>query len=172
MWGTRVPGYLSPALGFGIISLVASLIGVHAWYRAVRWVQRRGYPDRQPDDRVRQWKRGVNLALIVFVVIVLTRPMLYAGFWVSKPWMDRKVQAILAQPFSIPVLADGGGPRGLYLVSHCKRCPHGVKIVLRSPNSHVTYDQGPGFFFRTEPGECQRFNIGRPLGDGWYAVDE
>jgi hypothetical protein len=165
MWGTRVPGYLSPALGLGVVLLIASLVGIHAWYSAVRWVRRRGYPDRQPDDRVRQWTRRANVAALAFAVIVLTRPMLYAGFWLSKPWMDRKAQAILAQPFSTPV-HTGGGPRGLYLVGHCKRCPHGVKIVLRSPNSRVTYDQGAGFFFRIAPGECQRFNIGQPLGAG------
>jgi hypothetical protein len=164
-----VPGYHSPALGLGIILLVASFVGIHAWHSAVQLVRRRGYPDRQPDDRVRRWTRWANCAALAFIVIMLTRPMLYAGFWLSKPWMDRDAQAVLAEPFSTPAWGNEG-LRGVYVISHRRRCPHGVKLIVKTP--HSRWDAGPGFFFRTEPGECHRFNVGRPLGGGWYVVDE
>ena len=172
LWGTRVPGYSSDALRLGIILLVGSFVGIRAWHAAVQLVRRRGYPDGQPDDRVQQWRREVDLAALAFVVVLLARPTLYGGFWLSKPWMDRQAQAALAEPFSQPAPWIGAS-RGVYYVTRARRCPHGVKLLLEDSSRYRGgWDGGPGFFFRTEPGECYRFNIGQALGGGWHVVHE
>ena len=93
---------------------------------------------------------------------------MYLRFWISEIWLNRIAQHILAEPFteSTPYV---GEVRGLYYVGYTRRCPHGVKITLS--DNYYDYDSGPGFFLRTEPGECYRFHIGYPLGGGWYACD-
>lgn len=167
LWGTRIPGYGDAALWLGVILLVSAIVSTWARNAAVAFVRRRGYADRQPDERFIRWRRQANVAALVFVAVVVIRPALYGCFWLSKPWMDRQARAILTQPFATPA-RGGGGVRGLHNVSHVKRCPHGVKIVIRSTRVRFDTDSGPGFFYRIEAGECERFEIGQPLGGGWY----
>lgn len=167
-WGTRIPGLDSPALIVGAILFGGCVLGGLAWLLSLRFIHRRGYPDRGEAKHLRWFVRNCVLTLAIAGLLLLFRPALYASFWISYPWLNETARQIDAQPFQIPA-PSVDRQRGLYRVSYARRCPHGVKLKVIDDGAFT--DAGPGFFLCTHPGECSRFKLARPLGRGWYASD-
>ncbi len=167
-WVTSTPGWDDGFLYLGAILLLSCVLSLGVWWGAILYVRRRGYAEERVIVAFDQHWRKVARAAAIAMVLVILRPMLFMRFWISRPWLDRVAQRILAQPFSqsTPYI---GQVRGLYRIGDTRRCPHGVKLMLTQ--SYGGIDGGPGFFYRVAPGDCTRFEIGMPLGDGWYVSE-
>jgi hypothetical protein len=165
-WGASTPGWVDTGLWVGMILLAASVIGGSAHARAVKLIRKRGYPDGGVSQELRRWHRSVRRMIGISALLLTLRPSLYARFWISEPWLAGTAAYIEAQPFSqsTPYV---GKLRGLYFIGDTRRCPHGIKLKV-TDTSHAR-DTGPGFFHRSDPGECARFALRWPLGGGWYA---
>jgi hypothetical protein len=165
-WGSREPGWENLVLQLGIWIVAGCVIGtVPAWI-ALAALRVRGF--RSIPKLFRQWNRRLARTLVIVLILVMLRPSMYLCFWASKPWFDRVARDVLSRPFA-DATPDIGSMRGLYLITDTRRCPHGVKLRLaREP---FDYDGGPGFFYRSDDGDCSRFTLGYPLGGGWYASD-
>jgi hypothetical protein len=165
-WGASVPGWGNSMLYMSILLAVSGLVTIWLWSGALSLVERRGYSTQTDRSTRRRWRWRVSLGLIAVVILITLRPTMFAALWISRPWLDRHARWQLAQPFQVPA-GTSTGLRGLYLVRGARRCPHGVKFFV---TDHWNgYDRGPGFFYRSAPGECHRFEQGMPLGGGWYA---
>jgi len=127
-------------------------------------VERAGYPTEQMRASLgRMWRKLKRVGIVCAILLIL-RPTLFVRFWISLPWLQRRADAILAQPFqkSPPYI---GGMVGLYQVGPTRRCPHGVKLMLENRPG----DGGAGFVYVADDRtECSRFSHGLPLGGGWY----
>lgn len=121
-------------------------------------------------------RRRTAILLGVIVIVVLLRPAMFVGFWVSRPALQRMADEVMAQPFVTAGKYDCGRC-GVFYADSAQRCPHGVRIAIETWDSSPTSMQrlalrGGGFVYKPEPGECAKFDVGLPLGAGWYVSND
>lgn len=163
-WGTRLPGdddfFLPAALYLAKCGIAVACVTIPL--RCIlRW---RGYDISATAKPLARWHKHLFFAVLIIPILVLFRPLMLVSFWISRPWMDATAKHVLAEPFNEP--PRDRGVRGVYYVYGVRRCPHGVKIFVTS--RWEFYDNDPGFFYRDKTGPCSRFELGVPLGGGWY----
>ncbi len=120
--------------------------------------------------------RGSSVVLLLLPIILVTRPLMYVAFWISEPAMEARAKAIMNEPYSNP--CPGPARVGLYYV-YFSKCPHGVAMYAFSPENidvlrtnsldrYVVRWDPSMFVYKPVPGDCDRYQSGRPLGGDWH----
>jgi hypothetical protein len=173
-YGTRVPGWASLALQAGVLVAAGCAVGWACMSLARRALRRRGY--HHDEERFAAARGRMAIALVAVVLVVALRPVMVVGFWISRQAMQRVADEVMGQNFATAGKRDVGRC-GLYYAQGVRRCPHGVRIGVNTWDSddanmlHLGVSGG-GFFYKPEPGECDKFEVGLPLGGGWYVSND
>ncbi len=166
-WGSGIPGWESRVLWVGLIGWGACFLGYWLGLLAAQRVRRWNLPLRTMLDDPKLRSSLIVLALTVLIPIL--RPTLYVNFAINKGAMDRFAQGVLSEPFSTPARYVTNDV-GWMTIAKARRCPHGVALFTTGA-AWFGYDDGAGFFYLNDAGECSRFHLVRHLWGNWYTFD-
>jgi hypothetical protein len=162
--GTRLPGYGSIALHVSVILCCACVAGVFI-SGCVRWLLR-SKPWLPPiTTQQARAQRVLRWLVWSWLFIVVVRPSMYVMFWITRPALEQIAAQMSAEPFPSPAPTPCRWI-GCYWVVCCRKCPHGMAVYVASGPDDPW--RKPGFIYKPEPGECTKFQSGRPLWKHWH----